>query len=140
MSTPAARAAWIMRPTICGILPQLALPAALRCQISTGMWAFAADADGFVDGIENGVAFAAHVSGVDAAVGTGCAREGDELLGLCVGRGRILQRGGDADGAVAHGLADEGLHLGELGGRGLHVGVAEDHAANGGSADVAGRG
>ncbi len=47
-----------------------------------------------------------------------------------VGGGGVLERGGDADGAVLHGLVDEGLHLCELGGVGVDVGVAEDHAAD----------
>src|SRR3569833_3437715 len=36
-STPEVRAA-LIRSTICGILPQLDLPAAFKCQISTGMF------------------------------------------------------------------------------------------------------
>ncbi len=99
---------------------------------------FAADARGLVDRFEHGVAFAAHVRGVDAAVGAGCAGKGDELRGFGVGCGRVLQRGRNAHGAVAHRLANEVLHLRELGGGGLHVGIAEHDAAHGCGADVGG--
>ena len=99
--------------------------------------AFAADAQGFVDGFENGVALVAHVGGVDAAELSGFGGERDQFVGLRVGCGRVFERGGDADGAVFHGIAHQSFHLVELRGSGLHVVVAEHHAADLRGADVA---
>ena len=69
---------------------------------------FAADADGFVDARRMiGVAFAAHVRGVDAAELGGFGGKRDQLFRGGVRRGRILQRGGDAHRAIAHGFAHQ---------------------------------
>ena len=96
-----------------------------------------ADAYRFVDRCGFGVSLAAHVRGVNAAV-FGCfARERDQLVGLGVGRRRILQRAGDADGTILHGVIHEQPHLRQLVGRRLHVGIAEHHAAHAGGAHIA---
>ena len=47
-----------------------------------------------------------------------------------------MQRCGDADSAVMHGVAHKGLHLLELRGRGLDFVVSEDHAPHLRGADI----
>src|SRR6266446_5653589 len=99
---------------------------------------FAADAQGLVDGRQDAGAFVAHVRGVDTAELGGFRGESDQLFGFGVGSGSVFESSGDADGAVAHGLADQVFHLLQLGGRGLHVVIAEHHAADARCPDIAG--
>ena len=100
---------------------------------------FAADAQGFVDGFEHGIAFVAHVSGVDAAELATFSGESDQFLRFRIGSGSVFERGGNADRAVFHGFAHQRFHLLELLGRGLLVIVAEHHAADLRGADIAGQ-
>ena len=137
MSMPAARACVDAGDDL-GHLAPVGFAGGFEVPDLDGDVGFAADARGLVDGVEHGIAFAAHVGGVDAAVRRGGAGKGDELRSFGVGRGRVLQRGGNAHGAVAHRLANEVLHLVKLGGGGLHVGIAEHHAADRCGADVGG--
>ena len=65
--------------------------------------------------------------------------ESDQFIGFGVGSGSVFERSGNADRAIFHGFADEGLHLLELLGSGLNVIVAEDHAADLRGADIAGQ-
>src|SRR5882724_498449 len=99
---------------------------------------FAADTHGLVDGGQNTGAFITHMGSVDATEFRGFGGEGDQLFGFCVGSGSVLERSGNADGAIAHGLADEFFHLFELRGGGLHVIIAEHHAPHARGAHVAG--
>ena len=101
--------------------------------------ALAPDAQSFVDRGQNGIALVAHVRGVDAAEFRRLGGQRDQLLGLGVGSGRVLERSRDADGAVAHRLPDQFLHLIELCRRRLLVVVAQHHAPDLGGADVAGQ-
>ena len=98
----------------------------------------AADAQGLVDGLEHGIALVAHVSGVDAAEFGGFAGECDYFRRPGVGGGSVFERGGNADGAVFHGVAHECFHLFELIGSRLHVIVAEDDAAHLCGTDIVG--
>ena len=99
---------------------------------------FAADAQSFVDGFEDGVALIAHVGGIDAANFSAFGGERDEFFGFCIRGGSVFERGGNADCAVFHGLAHERFHLFELLRIGLFVVVAEHHAADLRSSDIAG--
>ncbi len=103
-----------------------------------GDMSFATDAQGLVDGRQDAGAFVAHVRGVDTAELGGFRGESDQLFGFGVGSGSVFESSGDADGAVAHGLADQVFHLLQLGGRGLHVVIAEHHAADARCPDIAG--
>ncbi len=96
----------------------------------------ASDAQRFVNGGQNGVALVAHVRGIDAAGCGSLLRQSNQFFGPGVRRGRVFERSGDADGAVAHGLAHEFLHLLELRGSGLNVVGAENHGAHLRGADV----
>ena len=98
---------------------------------------FAADADGFVERGNDGIAFAAHMRGVDAAELCAFGGESDQFLGGGIGRGRILQRSGDADRAVAHGVAHQRFHPLEFGGGGRAIAIADHRPAHLGGADVA---
>ncbi len=53
-----------------------------------------ANADGFVDGGNDGVAFAAHVRGVNSSELGTLRRQGDQFFGGGIRGGRVLQRGG----------------------------------------------
>ncbi len=64
------------------------------------------------------------------------AGQRDQLFGCGVGRGRILQRGGDADRAILHGLAHQRLHLLELARGGRAIVIAQHHAPHLRGADV----
>ena len=85
---------------------------------------FAANPQRFVNRLQNRIAFVAHVSRVDAAGLAGLASQRDQFFSFGVGRGRILERRGDADGAVFHGFAHQFLHLLQLSGTRLFVVVA----------------
>ena len=104
-----------------------------------GDMAFAADAQGLVDGRQDAGAFVAHVGGVNAAELGGFPGQGDQLFGLGVGSGGIFERSGDPHGAVAHGLAYKFFHVLQLGGRGLHIIVTEHHPPDARGAYVAGK-
>ena len=99
---------------------------------------FTANAQRLVDSRQNAGAFIAHVGGVKAAEPGGFRGESDQLFGLGVGSGSVFERSGDADGAVAHGLAHEAPHLLELCERGLNVVIAEHHATDARGSYVAG--
>jgi hypothetical protein len=75
---------------------------------------FAADAQGFIDGGEHGVAFVAHVGGIDAAELAAFGGERDQFFRFRVGGGRVFERSGDADRAVFHGFAHQRFHLFKL--------------------------
>ena len=109
------------------------------CQISTGNVGFAADAQGFVDGFEHGIAFVAHVGGIDAAELAAFGGQSDQFLSFRVRRGSIFERRGNADCSVFHGVAHQRFHLLELLRRGLYVVISEHHAADLRGADVAGQ-
>ena len=63
----------------------------------------------------------------------------DQFLGGGVGRRRVLQRSGEAHGALAHGVADQRLHALQFRRGGRAVVVAEHHAAHLRGAHVAGQ-
>jgi hypothetical protein len=71
--------------------PPIATPGGFEMPDFDGHVSFAADADGFVEGGDDGIAFAAHVRRVDAAEPGSLGREGDQLFGGGVRRGRVLQ-------------------------------------------------
>ena len=98
---------------------------------------FAADPDGFVDGGNNRIAFAAHVRGVDAAELCALGGESDQFFRGGIGRGRVLQRSGHADRAVAHGIAHQRLHTVEFGRCRRAIVVADHRPSHLGGADVA---
>ena len=100
-----------------------------------GKVGLASDGDQLIDGFDEAVSFAAHVRDVDAAVLAGDFGQGDQLIGLGVGAGRVDERRGQAEGAVVHGFASEGLHLLELGGRRRAILAAEDVDARRGGAE-----
>ncbi len=77
--------------------------------------------------------------GVDAAELSGLGGQRDQFLGGRVGRGRVLQRGRDADRAVAHGIAHQGLHALQFRRVRRAVVVAQHHAAHLGRAHIAGQ-
>ena len=70
-------------------------------------------------------AFAAHVRSVEAAVFCGNFGQGDKLVGFRADIWRVDQGAGDTEGVVFHGLLVERFHLGEFGGSGGAVVVAE---------------
>ena len=53
----------------------------------------AADAQGFVNGFEHGVAFVAHVGGINAAEFSALGGESDQFFSFCVGSGSVFERG-----------------------------------------------
>ncbi|MCR5879989.1 hypothetical protein [Phenylobacterium sp. J367] len=86
----------------------------------------AGDLDQLVDRFQQARAFRAHVTDVDPAAAPGLGGQGDQLVRFGEGAGRIDQARADAQGAVLHGLHDQGPHLRELLGRRVHVVLAED--------------
>ena len=86
---------------------------------------FTANADRFVDGGNDGIAFAAHMRGVDAAELRAFGRQSDQFFGGGIGRRRVLQRSGHAHRAVAHGIAHQRFHAIEFGGGGRAVAIAD---------------
>jgi len=101
---------------------------------------FASDAQSFVDGFEDRVAFVAHVSGINAAEFSQLrVAESDQFLCLRKRRWSVLQRGGNADRARLSWLHARGLSSAQVRGRRLHIVVAEHHAADLRGADVAAR-
>ncbi len=101
--------------------------------------AFASDAQSFVDRRQDAIALVAHVGGIDAAEFRRLRSQRDQLFGLRVGSGRVLERSRDSDGAFAHGLPDQFSHLVQLRGGRLFVVIAQHHAPDLGGADVAGQ-
>ena len=99
---------------------------------------FASDADCFIDRAEDGVAFAAHVRGVDAAQFAALTGQRDQLGRLRIGRRRVLQGSGQPHRAVLHGVDDQGLHALEFLHSGIPVHIAQDHAPHLSRAHVAG--
>jgi len=98
----------------------------------------ARDAEGLVERRVDLVALRAHVGGIDST-GAGSRRgESDQLFGAGVGRRDVLEGGGEADRSLVHGVQNKGLHAAKFGWRGWAVDVADDDAANGCSANVAG--
>jgi hypothetical protein len=100
-----------------------------------GKVAFARDRDQLIDGLDEAVPFAAHVRDVDAAVLAGDLRQRDQFGRLGVGAGCVDERRGDAECAVVHGFARDGLHLLQLGGRWIAVLAPEDVDAGRGGAE-----
>ena len=70
--------------------------------------------DKFVHGLDEFLAFAAHVAGIDAAVFCGYFGHLDELRSRGVTARRIDERSGHAHGAILHGGLEDGFHLGEF--------------------------
>ena len=101
--------------------------------------AFAPDAQGFVDRGQDGIALIAHMGGVDAAEFRRLRSQGDQLIGLGVGSGRVLERSRDSDGAILHRLPDQFPHLVKLCRSGLLVVIAQHHAPDLRCANVAGQ-
>ena len=101
--------------------------------------ALAPDAQSFVDRGQDGIAFIAHVGGIDAAEFRRLRGQGDQLIGFGVGSGRVLERGRDSDRAFPHRLPDQLPHLIELCWGGLLVVIAQHHAPHLGGADIAGQ-
>jgi hypothetical protein len=99
---------------------------------------FAPDAERLVERGCDGVAFIANVGSIDAAGLCRLRRQRDQFFGLGVRCGRILQRGGNSNRAVAHGVADQRLHALQFGGAGVAIVVPQHHAAHLGSADITG--
>src|SRR5215467_13402901 len=97
---------------------------------------FTRDTDHFVERLQDGGAFAALVGGVDPTVVGSLGGERNQFLRFGIRSGRILERSGNADSAVDHGLTDKLLHLVELSRCGLNVVIAENHAANRSGANV----
>lgn len=96
-----------------------------------GESAFFADTDGFLHGVEDLVGLVADVGNVEAAEFGHDFAEGDDFFrGGEVSRG-VEEAGGEADGAVAHGLAGELAHAVELGGGGGPVLHPENILADG---------
>jgi hypothetical protein len=85
---------------------------------------FSADAHSFVEGSHDGVAFAAHVSSVDATQLGSFTCQCDDFFHLRVRGRRVLERSGDTDGAIPHGVAHQRFHLVKLSGVGLYVRIA----------------
>jgi hypothetical protein len=100
---------------------------------------FASDAQGFVDGFKDGVAFVAHMGGIDAAEFSGFGGESDEFIRFGIGSGSVFERCGNANRAVFHGVAHKSFHLLQFFGRRLFVVVAENHAPDLRGADIAGQ-
>ena len=75
----------------------------------------ARDVQRLLDGVDEVVAALADMAGVDAAAARGDLRERGELVLVRVASGRILEAGGEADGAGGHGLCDHRPHVGKLG-------------------------
>ena len=98
-----------------------------------------ADLDRLADRVQEGVALAAQVGDVDAAVLRDDLAHGDHLVGVGPHVGRVGQGGREAEGAVFHPLADEAAHPVQLGrGGGAHLpahradadGVVRDEVAD----------
>src|ERR1019366_1737422 len=66
---------------------------------------------------------------VHATAGGRDLRAGDDLVGGVVEIGNVLQRRGDSERAVFHGLRDERLHSVELGRAGSPILCSDDHPA-----------
>ena len=76
--------------------------------------------------------------GINAAELPCLGSEGDQLICLGVGSGRVLEGSRQTDRAFAHGLPDEHLHLIQLSGRWLIVVVPQHHAPDLSGAHVTG--
>ncbi|MGC3959492.1 MAG: hypothetical protein QM813_16560 [Verrucomicrobiota bacterium] len=85
---------------------------------------FAGDAEDFVESGEDLGVFVAHVAGVNAVVGRDDFGEFDDFVGLGKCAGEINEAGGEADGAVFHGLFDVAFHFGEFFSRGWAIEAA----------------
>src|SRR5205085_4137219 len=83
----------------------------------------AADAERLVEPFVDLRPFIADMAEIDAAVFRGDARHADDLVGGRVHRRQVDERGGEAHGAVAHGLVDDTVHLPLLVGGGGAVDV-----------------
>ena len=98
----------------------------------------APDGDGLRDGLEDGLALAAHVRGVDAAMAGDDAAEAHELVGVGEAPGRIDEARGEAVGAGAHGRVQQALHARELALGDGALGKAHDRQPQGAVADERG--
>ena len=74
----------------------------------------AADRDRLAIGVGLARPVVAHVGGVDATVLAGDPGEGDQLIGLAVRRGLVVEAGVETDRAGLHPLAGEALHPGDV--------------------------
>jgi hypothetical protein len=82
---------------------------------------------------------AAHVGCVHTAEAGGFRRQRDQFLCGGVRRRCVLQRSGEAHGAIAHGVAHQRLHAIEFGGGRRAVVIAQHHTAHLRGAHVAGQ-
>ena len=92
--------------------------------------AFFPNADRLADCVEHLIALIAHVRHVDSAVLGDDLRQLHQLFGGCVDAGRIDQRRGKANRAIAHRLVYQRAHLLHLRRRWLAVFFADHHATN----------
>src|ERR1051326_519071 len=92
--------------------------------------AFLADTNGFVDCLPYGVAFVAHVCGVNATKLRGFPRQGDQLFGLGIRGGCAFKRCRHAHGTIVHGMVDELLHGCELLSVWLTIVITQNRAAH----------
>src|SRR5206468_490539 len=69
--------------------------------------ALAADANSFVNGRGDGVTFAAHVCGINAAQLSGLSSQRNQFFGGGIRCRRVLEGSREANGSIAHGLAHQ---------------------------------
>ena len=98
----------------------------------------AADAEQFVEGLEQAISFAAHVRDVFAFVLGRDLAQFDQLICFGIESRRIDQGGADAECAGFHFLAHQLAHLFQLRRGGRLVFQADDILANGGGPDKRG--
>ncbi len=111
------------------------LTGGLEVEDVDGRFGHLPDFDSFIDGIEQAIAFVAHVGVVASAVPAGDFRERGDLFQRGVVGGGIDEGGGDADRAGLHRLVDIGLHFFQFLRRRRAVDVAENEAPDLGVSD-----
>ena len=92
--------------------------------------AFLSDANRFIDGRQHGIAFIAHVSGVNPAKLSRFAGECNQFFCLSIRSRRVFQGSRNANRSFLHRLAHQFPHLLKLCRSGLLIVIAEDHAAH----------
>ena len=120
-------------------LAPVGLLAGLEVRNVAGQVAAAGDLDHFLDRFDQLVAFVADVAGVEAAVLADDCGDRDQLVGLGVCAGHVLQAGRHAPGALLHAGVGEVLHLLEFVGRGRAADLAHHFVADRARAARAGR-
>ena len=91
---------------------------------------FLRDAEQLVQRSVDALPFIAHVRRVDAAVPPGGFGEGDELIGLGIAGGCVLERGPDTEPALLHKRVDDRRHVRELGGGGSTIRISDHRETN----------